>query len=142
MDHTASCNTGKPAHLSVKWHAILLTTLISLSMTACGDNVARTQVSQSYDLARSAAISAGQYFAKNGQLPTNLQRAGFKKTLPESVDSLNIDPADGTIIVRFKSKELHGKAMFLTPHIAGKSVTWSCSSDSLPEDAMPKDCTL
>lgn len=142
MDLTATSNTTQPVHQPGKWHTCLLATLIGLSMAACGDNAARSQVSQSYDLARSAAVSAGQYFVKNGQLPNDLQRAGFKKTLPDSVDSLNIDPSDGTIIVRFKSKELHGKSMFLTPHITGKSITWSCTSDSLPADTMPKDCTL
>ncbi len=114
---------------------------MALTLQACSDNAARIQATESVDLARQAANTAADYFAKNGQLPRDLQMAGFQHHLPESMDSLAIDPADGTIIVRFKSEELAGKSLFLTPHISGQNITWTCNSDSLPADALPNGCS-
>jgi hypothetical protein len=124
-------------------HTLIAIASISMALTlqACGDNAARAQATESVDLARQAANTAADYFAKNGQLPRDLQMAGFQRHLPESMDSLAIDPADGTIIVRFKSQELAGKSLFLTPHISGQNITWTCNSDSLPADALPSGCS-
>lgn len=116
--------------------------ILTLAVAGCGDSAAQAQAqaAESADLARQAASIAADYFSKNGQLPRDLKQAGFNRHLPDSVDSLLIDPADGTIVVRFKSKELDGKSLFLTPHIAGQNITWTCSSDSLPAEAMPNGC--
>lgn len=115
--------------------------ILAMALQGCSDNTAHAQATESVDLARQAASTAAEYFTKNGQLPRDLQMAGFKKHLPDSMDSLAIDPADGTIIVRFKSQELAGKSLFLTPHISGQTITWTCSSDSLPADALPTGCS-
>lgn len=135
-------DTRCKTRLSFKHALIAIASLfMALTLQACGDNAARVQATESVDLARQAANTAADYFAKNGQLPRNLQMAGFQRHLPESMDSLAIDPADGTIIVRFKSQELAGKSLFLTPHISGQNITWTCNSDSLPADALPNGCS-
>jgi len=128
-------DSGCKTRLGIR-HTLIVIASISMVLTlqACGDNAARVQATESVDLARQAANTAADYFAKNGQLPRDLQMAGFQRHLPESMDSL-------AIIVRFKSQELAGKSLFLTPHISGQNITWTCNSDSLPADALPNGCS-
>jgi hypothetical protein len=128
-------DSGCKTRLGIR-HTLIVIASISMVLTlqACGDNAARVQATESVDLARQAANTAADYFAKNGQLPRDLQMAGFQRHLPESMDSLAIDPADGT-------QELAGKSLFLTPHISGQNITWTCNSDSLPADALPNGCS-
>lgn len=137
-DHESGCATGLDTRRTL---ITIASIFMLLTLQACSDNAARTQATESVELARQAANTAADYFAKNGQLPRDLQMAGFQRHLPESMDSLAIDPADGTIIVRFKSQELAGKSLFLTPHISGQNITWTCNSDSLPADALPNGCS-
>lgn len=144
MSQFACKHNNCASHKGVAFSSTLTATafiILSMALPGCSStNTAQAQTTESIDLARQAANTAAEYFVKNGQLPRDLQIAGFKKHLPESMDSLAIDPADGTIIVRFKSQELAGKALFLTPHISGQNITWTCSSDSLPTEALPAGC--
>lgn len=137
-DRPGSILTGPEAlHRSILLPALLATMLLA----ACdGSDNSRNLIAQSFEQARSATQAVNQYYAQNHQLPSRLTDAGFNGSPPRGVDTFQIDPQNGTIIIRFSDKALAGKSLSLTPHADGQVLNWSCTSDDLPSGLLPDGC--
>lgn len=95
----------------------------AVAIPAYQDYVARSQVSEAVLLASGAKPAVIEYYANNGEYPSNNNSVGYSSAVGNFVDSLNIQ--DGNIVVRFNdkaNKQLVNKMVVLSPLNPGQEI--------------------
>jgi TM2 domain-containing membrane protein YozV/Tfp pilus assembly protein PilE len=115
--------------------------LAAIAIPAYQEYTVRAQTAQAYALAQEAATAVGEHYAAQKQIPANLKAAGFNATLPSTTESIEVNPQNGVLTVRFASNALKGKSLILTPQEnAQGEIMWSCSSEDIRAQLLPQAC--
>lgn len=115
--------------------------LAAIALPAYQDYTVRAQTAQAYAVASEAASAVGEFYVQQKQIPVNLGAAGFTSTLPAQIGSIEVNPRNAVLTVRFASSTLKDKTLVLTPSADPQgSIVWSCASDEIRPQQLPQAC--
>ncbi|KAF0813028.1 Fimbrial protein [Andreprevotia sp. IGB-42] len=116
--------------------------LAAVAIPAYQDYTNRAKLASAAIYGDQAAAVVGDYVIANKTIPADLAQAGFAEAKPAAVESISIDPKNATISLVLAGKGLLGGKTFLLVPTAADSgkITWSCGSDDIPQNILPKKC--
>ena len=106
--------------------------LAAIALPAYQDYVARSQMSEAFNLAGGQKGAVAEYHSDKGAWPTSNTEAGVSSTISgKYVDSVEITN-NGVITAKMKSTGvsagIQGATLSLTPSANAGSYSWACSS--------------
>ncbi|MEO9230002.1 MAG: pilin [Devosia sp.] len=145
-------NTGQvepKASKGVFWALLAIPFVISIlaaiAIPAYQDYLVRSQVSEAAVLTDGAKTAVAEYYANNGQLPSNNAVAGLaaaSSITGRYVSSVQV--VDGMIGASYDTANsnaaIRDKLFILRPHVSAGSVSWDCTSSTVPEKYLPSSC--
>ncbi|WP_107993916.1 pilin [Neisseria elongata] len=107
--------------------------LAAIALPAYQDYVARSQMSEAFNLAGGQKGAVAEYHSDKGAWPTSNTEAGISSTISgKYVDSVEIGATGGVITAKMKSTGvsagIQGATLSLTPTANAGSYSWACSS--------------
>jgi|SRR5688572_28132270 type IV pilus assembly protein PilA len=123
--------------------------LAAIAIPAYQDYTIRAQVSEGLTLASDVKAGVAEYAAQVGDWPVTLQEAGLGSAVLTDkqgryVESLDIDPAGGTMIITYgrdANDKIQGISLGLQPYAnANGDVVWRCGESNAP--GAPATATL
>ena len=122
--------------------------LAAVALPAYQDYTVRARVTEGISLAGGARVAVAENAANGGLLELGFQAV----TVTPAVQSVEITPADGTIVITYgQSIEGGGKTIVFTPKSGadglqpnqtptGGSITWDCLGGTLAAKYRPANC--
>ncbi len=119
----------------------IIAALVSISIPAYRDYIARGQVSEAATLAGNLKLLVADAYANQGTLAgINSGSAGIPANLSGPYSSVEVTDGIITATLAGNAHELvRGNRIILTPRIQFGQLLWSCSWDGEPKHA-PKQC--
>lgn len=119
--------------------------LAAIALPAYQDYTKRAHVSEGLSLAGSAKLAVTEFYADRGAWPTTNTAAGLPAATDitgNAVTSVAVGGSGGTVTITYNSKVDNGKTIILTPTVADAkgSVTWSCTTGTVPAKFRPATC--
>lgn len=120
--------------------------LAAIALPAYQDYVARSQMSEAFNLAGGQKGAVAEYHSDKGAWPTSNTQAGISSTISgKYVDSVAIG-ANGVITATMKSTGvsagIQSATLSLTPSANAGSYSWACTSSLTGNDTkyLPSSC--
>lgn len=116
--------------------------LAAVAIPAYQDYTVRARVTEGLSLASAGKTAISEYFASNGDLPTNNTQAGMATPTEISgnaVRSVTVG-TNGTVMVTFSGNPINGSTLLLTPTTSSGRVTWDCTAGNLEGKYRPSSC--
>jgi len=124
--------------------------LAAIAIPAYQDYTVRAQVSEGLNLGGGAKTAVTEFFQDRGAWPADNAEAGLSAVITDIrgkyVESVEVTAtaANGVVTVVYGGDAhatlLLGNDITLTATDAGGSVTWECTSGSLPDRHLPASC--
>ena len=107
--------------------------LAAIALPAYQDYVARSQMSEAFNLAGGQKGAVAEYHSDKGTWPTSNTEAGISSTISgKYVEKVEIAATNGVITATMKSTGvsagIQGATLSLTPTANAGSYSWACSS--------------
>lgn len=116
--------------------------LAAIALPAYQEYTVRAKMVEAVTAGRQAAAAVDNFYQANKLIPKTVEEAGF--VLPPdvtSVQSINVDQNNGTVLIRVAIPPHAGKAILLVPSLdANKQVVWRCRSREINAALLPQDC--
>ncbi len=113
----------------------------AVSIPAYQDYTVRAKVSQALIAASPARTAVETYIAERNAVPKTLGEAGVELPPTPQVQSITINPRDGTLTVTLAFAPLAGRTILLVPQRAeGNAMTWKCQSGTVSRKYLPASC--
>jgi len=123
----------------------IIAILAAIAIPAYQDYLVRAQVAEGATLADGAKAAVWDYISNTGQFPSSNATAGLAQSgsIIGSYVS-GVDVVHGQITVHFKRPKtntaIFSKTFVLSPISHAGSITWTCSSGSVPAKFLPTAC--
>ena len=121
--------------------------LAAIAIPAYQDYTIRAQVSEGLTLASDIKAGVAEYSAQVGNWPVNLAEAGLGSVAAaidkqgRYVDTIDIDPAGGTIVVTYgrdANTKITGQILSIQPYVnVNGDVLWRCGKSDAPVNGNP-----
>jgi type II secretory pathway pseudopilin PulG len=113
----------------------------AIALPAYQDYTVRARVSEAVLTAGDARVAVVNYYQQYRRIPSTLSEAGFNRSLPPSVRSMQIDPRGGTIIIEMGFNPLTGEKLLLIPSQNSEGdIVWTCTSREIKPKYLPATC--
>lgn len=122
---------------------VMLGVMAAIAIPAYQAYVIKAKTAQAEGVGKIAAESVAGYYYQNGRIPESLEAAGFSTPLPAAVKSLDLDPANGTIMMKLNVgvQAVDDGTLTIVPAIDGnQKVVWTCSSRDIDNTYLPVQC--
>jgi uncharacterized RDD family membrane protein YckC/Tfp pilus assembly major pilin PilA len=115
--------------------------MAAIAVPAYQDYTVRAKVSQALISASPARTAVNAYIIEHDAIPRTLAEAGVQFTPTQHVQSVAIDPRNGTLTVSLAFSPLAGKTILLIPRRAqDKGIAWNCRPGTVPPRYLPASC--
>lgn len=120
--------------------------LAAIAVPAYQDYVTRAKVSEIVAAASPCKQSVTEYYQTENALPADGTAAGCDTQVSDYVASIAVaGDGTGTITVTGKEAELSGvdattNTYVLVPTASGGTLTWSCTTSTIPDKLLPANC--
>lgn len=120
--------------------------LAAIAIPAYQDYIARSQMTEAFNLAGGQKGAVAEYYADKGQWPTSNLSAGIAALIDGKYVSGVVVGTNGVITATMRSagvsKEVQGATVTLTPTATSGSFKWACGSSLLPNSPkyLPASC--
>jgi Tfp pilus assembly protein PilE len=137
------------ASKGVFWWLLIIPFVIAIfaaiAIPAYQDYTIRSQVSEAAVLTDGAKTSVAEFYANQGQLPSNNQAAGLAN--PDAISGKYVSAvtvSNGKIIAEFETpnadSHIRGTYFMLNPTPSAGSIVWDCTSSTVPQKYLPTYC--
>jgi uncharacterized RDD family membrane protein YckC len=113
-----------------------------VGVPAYQDYVVRVKIHRIVTALAPVAQAVQGYASQHGKRPRTLEEAGvtFRERVPE-VNSMDLDPHSGEILVTLGFAPVNGKTFSLRPgEVRNGRVRWRCRAGTLPPQYLPESC--
>ena len=119
--------------------------LSAIAVPAYQDYTKRTKVSEGVNLVAPAKLAVAEYYDSKGTLPDGNTTAGLSaSTEIKGTYTTYVNVATGGVITMMvkgtNDTTLDGKTIIYTPTTNGGSVSWACTSGTVPGKFRPAAC--
>ena len=113
----------------------------AIAIPAYQDFTTRAHVAQASILGRNASQTITTYYEAHQMIPSNLDEAGFVEPLPNGVQGIEYDNANGVVSVTMTSTNLSGKSINFVPSLdENNQLVWTCMSADIQDRYLMSDC--
>ena len=115
--------------------------IAAVALPAYQDYITRAKVAEVLIQGLSARSTISEYYAGKGKLPRSLDEAGYRQANSRYVESLKFDPNRGVLRMIPIATLAGGKSIDFIPKVeAGALISWTCSSEDMPQKFLPPSC--
>jgi type IV pilus assembly protein PilA len=118
--------------------------LAAIAIPAYQDYAKRSHVSEGLSLAAAAKTAVSEYWATNGDFPTDNTAVGLPTAASISGNAVtSVDIASGKITITYNSKVASGATLELSPVTANGLLQWKCkkgSTNPVADKYLPSTC--
>ncbi len=114
--------------------------LAAVALPAYQDYSKRAHVSEGLGLASGAKAAVAEYYATEGEFPSNSSDAGLDSIVGKAVKSIQIG-ASGVITITYNTKVVDDATLTLTPNTSSGPINWVCKNQAtLDSKYVPASC--
>lgn len=113
----------------------------AIAIPAYSDYTMRARVATAVSAGEAATQKVGDYYLRNKAWPRDLKEAGVTDPLSRGVQSVSLNPGDGSVQVVLAASSLEGKSIqFVARREGDNRIGWTCRSEDVPKKYLPSRC--
>lgn len=119
----------------------IIAVLAAIAIPTYTNTIKRAYVADGLSLSSSVKFAVYEYFYFQDQWPTDNDAANLETAnaiTSQAVKSITV--SNGDIIIMYNRRVLDNATIILSPSVSGGTISWDCTTGTVPQALRPPEC--